>query len=473
VVTQAPKRSSIAIALAFTLSCVGLIIFVWTQFGGSIPFAPQGYRIKAVFNETGLLVPNADVRISGVNVGKVVSVQADGTHSLVTMNLEQQFAPIPTDTKAILRSKTLLGEAYLELSTGNGNGRKLPDGGTIPNSQVAKTQQLDQVLNSFTAPVQRDLQEVLIGTGNALNGRGQDLNDAFGNLGPATTELNAMIGVLNQQQGNLQSLISNSATVLTTLGDRGSQLQTLINAGNSVLTATASQNRALTGTVNALPPFLKQLRTSLTQLNTTLGIARPSLNALAPVAPLLTPALRGLTQLSGPLVTLLKSAPAVLRQAEVALPDITTFLDDLHPAVDAVLPAAQQIVPMINIISDYKQNLVTSMADLAAILQGQTSANVSPGVFPSVGVSGEAKYVRALITLGPDTLWGATTRSPAIRNNTYPSVSELARVGHGGEQAASCTGAGAGNVPCQLAPSVSWGHGLTSSYYPHVTKAAP
>lgn len=73
-VSQAPRRSAVLAALAFTLSCIGLMIFVWTQFGGTIPFAAQGYRIRALFKETGLLVPNADVRISGVNVGKVAAV---------------------------------------------------------------------------------------------------------------------------------------------------------------------------------------------------------------------------------------------------------------------------------------------------------------------------------------------------------------------------------------------------------------
>ena len=62
-VTQAPKRSAVFVALAFSLSCVGLIIFVWTQFGGSIPFAAQGYRVRAMFQETGLLVPARDERL--------------------------------------------------------------------------------------------------------------------------------------------------------------------------------------------------------------------------------------------------------------------------------------------------------------------------------------------------------------------------------------------------------------------------
>src|ERR1700728_1439410 len=174
-VTQAPKKTAVFAAIAFSLSCIGLMIFVWTQFGGSIPFAPQGYRVKALFTETGLLVPNADVRISGVNVGKVTNVQARGVDSLVTMNIDHQYAPIPTDTRAILREKTLLGEAYLELSTGNRSGPHLPDGGTIPASQVQHTEQLDQVLQSFNTQTQHNLQAVLSGTYESLNGRGEDL----------------------------------------------------------------------------------------------------------------------------------------------------------------------------------------------------------------------------------------------------------------------------------------------------------
>src|SRR5207302_1282930 len=110
---------AVAAALLFTLSCIGLIIFVWTQFGGTIPFSPQGYQFQARFKETGLLVPRADVRISGVNVGKVAAIQNQGVYSFVTIEMQRQYAPIPVDTQAILRQKTLLGEAYIALSTGS------------------------------------------------------------------------------------------------------------------------------------------------------------------------------------------------------------------------------------------------------------------------------------------------------------------------------------------------------------------
>ncbi len=67
----------------------------------------------------------------------------------VTMDIKQAYAPIPIDTRAVLRQKTLLGEAYIELSPGTGSGPKFHDGGTIPVTQIQPTQALDQVLGSF------------------------------------------------------------------------------------------------------------------------------------------------------------------------------------------------------------------------------------------------------------------------------------------------------------------------------------
>jgi virulence factor Mce-like protein len=468
-VTQAPKRSAVFAAVAFSLSCVGLIIFVWTQFGGTIPFSAQGYRIKAVFKETGLLVPNADVRVSGVTIGKVTTVQAQGVNSLVTMNIQSQYAPLPVDTRAILREKTLLGEAYVSLSTGNGAGKKFPDGGTIPTAQIQDTQQLDQVLGSFDAQTQHNLQAFLAGTGQALAGRGQDLNDAIGNLDPAVTELSAVVGVLNQQQDNLRKVISSGATVLTTLGDRRTDLQSLVTAGDQVLSATAQRNAQLSATVNALPPFLTALRTTLGTLNTTLGIAGPSLRALRPVAPLLTPALRELTDLSGPALGLLRAAPPVLTAAQRALPVIARFGRAFKPTVDALLPAAQQIVPVINLIAQYKSNLVTAMANLGADLQASAPANTP---------SGSASYLRAIAGLGRESIFGQSIREPTSRNNTYFAPGELANFS-GGLLSANCNNTGNasqvplvfGNVGCRLQPQFPYGPGIGTSYYPHVTVA--
>lgn len=482
-VTQAPKRSAVLIAVLFSLSCLGLMIFVWTQFGGSIPFEPQGYRIHATFKETGLLVPGADVRISGVNVGKVTGVDAQpgSIYSHVTMDIRREYAPVPSDTRAILRQKTLLGEAYVTLSTGTGSGRKLPDGGTIPPGQIENTVSLDQALQSFDPQTQRNLQTVLQGMFTGLAGRGQDLNNALGNLDPTLTELQAVVGVLNQQQGNLQKLINNTGVVLSTLGSRSSDLQSLIIAGDQVFAATAARHLQLTQTINLLPPFLTQLRTTLGTLNTTLGIAKPTLAVLRPVARLLPPALNDLIQLSGPAIKLLGQAPELLRLASNALPAITRFTKAFDPAVRAILPAAEEVIPVINFIGKYSDDLATSMISLAGVFQAVAPATTTTNTMGTP--AGMAHYARVLPPIGNEIVFGQPTREPTNRHNGYFSPLEQTRLATG-LTAGDCNNTGNTsflplpftNVPCVPQPAYPWGSAAPTtpnSYYPHLTPKMP
>jgi virulence factor Mce-like protein len=469
-VTQAPRRSALLAALAFALSCIGLIVFVWTQFGGSIPFSPQGYRVRAEFREAGQLVPGADVRISGVDVGRVATISSRGVDSIVTVEIFPQYAPLPAATRAILRQKTLLGEGYVELSASPRTGRTLADGAAVPASHVQATQSLDQVLGAFDKPTQRNFEALLNGTAAALAGRGQDFNSALGNLDPATTELTAVVGVLNEQQGNVRRLISTGATVLGTLGSRSAQLQALITAGDQVLASTAARNSALSATVDALPPFLGRLRSTLRVLDGTLGLARPSLDALEPVAPLLTPALHGLIRLSGPAVKLLHEAPSLIGAADRALPAIERFSRAFKPAVDALLPATRELTPMISFIALYRAELTTAMADLAASLEASSTANT---------LSGRASYLRAISMITNESAYGQTVREPTNRNNTYFAPGELVNVGRGGLQSASCanTGntaqvpSGGRNVTCRRQPGVDWGAAAAPGYFPRLTRA--
>ena len=478
-VTQAPKRTAVLAALAFTLSCVGLMIFVWTQFKGQIPLAPQGYRVQATFKETGLLVPGADVRISGVTIGRVTDVKAQGLNSNVTMDIKTQYAPIPADTRAILRQKTLLGEAYVELSTGTGTGPKLSYGGTIAASHVEGTQSLDQVLNSFDTQTQHNLQALLTGTYTALYQRGQDLNNAVGNLGPAFSSLSGVVGVLDGQRGNLRRLISNTATVLTTVGGRSADLQSLVTAGEQVLSATAGRNTQLTATVIALPPFLAQLRATLGTLDTTLRIANPTIVELIPVAPLLRPALSDLIKLSGPAIRLLHQAPALLDAANLALPAITRFTRAFRPAVDVILPAAENVIPVIEFMSRYSRELTASMANAAAIFEATAPANTTTSV---AGLpAGAAHYGRVLPPINSEMFFGQSVREPTNRHNAYIAPGGWSSWATG-LPASDCTNTNdtaqiplldaRGNVPCVA--SKGWTLNGLTRYYPHVTpKPAP
>jgi phospholipid/cholesterol/gamma-HCH transport system substrate-binding protein len=279
-----------------------------------------------------------------------------------------------------------------------------------------------------------------------------------------------MVGVLNQQQPSVRGVIANGATVLTTLGDRSAALRTLITAGEQVLSSTAARNAALTATVDALPPFLTNLRTTMLTLGGTLGYAKPSLDALRPVAPLLGQALHDLIRLSGPAVKLLHAAPGLIAAADRALPAVQRFTTAFRPAVDALLPAVRELAPTITFVAAYRQELVTAMADLAATLEASAPANTP---------SGSASYIRAISMIGNESFYGQSVREPSNRNNAYFSPGELAKVGSGGLQSASCANTGnsaqvalgGGNVPCRVQPGFNWGHGILPGYFPRLTRA--
>src|SRR3954451_23929983 len=114
---KAPKITSILLAAAFALSCFSFTLFVWKSFGGPIPFEAHGYRFHVLFgSEASQLSPNAQVRIAGVPVGKVVAVRRRGLGADALLEMDTKFAPVPRDARAILRYKTLLGETFVEMT---------------------------------------------------------------------------------------------------------------------------------------------------------------------------------------------------------------------------------------------------------------------------------------------------------------------------------------------------------------------
>ena len=70
-VKDAPSFGKIAAMVLFALTCFGLLLFLWLAFGGPVPLKPKGYRFQVAVPEANQLSAEADVRSSGVTIGKV------------------------------------------------------------------------------------------------------------------------------------------------------------------------------------------------------------------------------------------------------------------------------------------------------------------------------------------------------------------------------------------------------------------
>jgi len=226
----APNFGRIAVMVGFALSCFALVLFLWLAFGGPIPLKPKGYRVNASFAEASQLATEADVRISGVPVGKVKAIEPDAKtgRSLVTIELDAKYSPLPSDSKALLRQKTLLGETYVELTPGTEGARKLPEGGRMRQANISKTVELDEILRTFDPQTRAAFQEWMQTQAQAIDGHGRDLNDALGNLGPFAEDAAELVDVLNRHEPAVTRLVSNTGAAFEALTERDGQLRALI-----------------------------------------------------------------------------------------------------------------------------------------------------------------------------------------------------------------------------------------------------
>src|SRR3954468_1901398 len=210
---QAPSFWRIAAMVIFALSCFGILTFLWVSFGGSVPLKPKPYEVSVNFPEATTLAEQADVRISGVPVGKVQRKELNGRYTLATLRIDPAYAPLPRDVKAVLRQKTLLGETYVELTPGTRNGAKIADGGKLDPGNVADTVQLDEIFRSFDPKTRAAFRTWFEAQGRAVGNRGKDLNDALGNLVPFEQDADTLLAILREQKGDTQRLVRNTAVV--------------------------------------------------------------------------------------------------------------------------------------------------------------------------------------------------------------------------------------------------------------------
>lgn len=470
--TYPPSRRALAMLAGFALVCFLTTLFVWKQFGGAVPFAAKGYRFHVLFSQGTNLAPNNDVRISGVPVGKVVAVAPRGALTDATIQLDDAYVPLPADARAILRTKTLLGETFVALTPGTRAAPKLRDGATLPASQVAPTQQLDQVLSTFDPATRRAFQRLVAELAAATAGRASDLSGALADAQPATANVQRVLSILDAQRGQVSQLVADAGTTLRALGARGAALQSLVGAGDRVFSATAARDRALTATVQALPPFLTSLRGALADVDATARQGGPTVHALRPVAPLVRPALVELSSLSPRVRALLAALPPVIRDAGPGLAAADRLIGSVAGLAPALESAGRELVPVVEFLGLYPSEIIAQISNLGTDLQAAQ---------PQGGGAPPLHYLRVLFPITNESQFGAARRLPSNRHNPYfaPRAQDL--LGQGGLRALDCANASnpapvpvvSNGMPPPCLTQPPWSFQNATRSFPHVELGPP
>jgi virulence factor Mce-like protein len=409
----APTIGKIVTMVLFALSCFGLLLFLWLSFGGPVPFKPQGYRVKISFPFADQLAQQADVRISGVSVGKVIDKSLDphGNRTIGTLEIENQYAPLRADTRAILRIKTILGETYVELTPGTRGAPALPDGALLPRTQVVQAVQLDNIFNALDPTTRAAFQVWQQSLAQAVAGNAQGLSDAIGNLPRFAADASDITRVLDIEHQSVVRLLQNGSSVFAALSQNQAALQNLIRTGETTFATTAAQNRALEQTFRTFPTFLNETKATMTRLKSFALDTDPLLGPLQQVAAQLTPTLRSARQLAPPLQHFFTQLGPLIRVSKTGLPAVASVLDGAKPLLGQLGPFLEQLNPILGWLSLHQQLVSDFISNGAYALSGITT---------SFAGNGTGHYLRQFQPTGLETLGLFPVRTPTNRGNTYP-----------------------------------------------------
>lgn len=188
--------------------------------------------ITAFFPTATAIYPGDDVRVSGVKVGTISSIEPQGTQTKMTMRVDRSV-PVPADASAVIVAQNLVAARYVQLTPAyRTEGPKMADGAVIPTDRTAVPVEWDEVkrqlerLATDLAPT-GDTSTSSVGrfidsAANALDGNGDKLRATL-------AELSGAGRILAEGSGNFVGIIKNLQIFVTALRDSNQQIVSFNN----------------------------------------------------------------------------------------------------------------------------------------------------------------------------------------------------------------------------------------------------
>src|SRR4051794_23559066 len=391
------------------------MLYLWNAFGGGVPLKAKGYQVTVALPEADLLAQQADVRISGVSVGRVVRTgrdAGDANRKDAVLEIDARYAPLRRDVRATIRRKSLAGEEYLELTPGGPSAPAVADGGRLAAANVAPSVEIDEVLRTFDAPTREAFAAWVQSQGQALGDRGADLNAALGQLPGFEQGLTQVLATLHRQQGAVRAAVANTGVVFDALSARRAALRGAITNGSHASAALAESADGLAGTFRALPTFeaesprpphrARRFRRNADPVITQLRPGMRAFSAAAQELPATAPELAGLAH----------GVDGLSAAARRGLPASRRLLDRARPFVAQFAPFLDELEPALAYIGPRAETLNTLVANVTAATQATAAGYGSAGA----GIH----YARVGMNLGPGSLAQYPQRQSWTRTNPYP-----------------------------------------------------
>lgn len=262
------KRTKVQLLIFVVITLLG-VTFVGARYArlDRLIF-DDSYRVAAHFADSGGIFSGAEVSYRGVTVGQVGELVLTDEGVDVMLDIDDDSAPIPAETKAVVANRSAVGEQYVDLQPRVDDGPYLEDGSEI---ETAMTQtpippmqwlgSLDRLANSVD---KRDLVTVVGEMGKAFKGTGES-------LGQIIDTSNSFIETANANFDVTTALLEDGNTVLTTQLDQASAIQSFARDLSLFSDTLVKSDADLRRVINNGSATADQLRTFLERNEVNLG----------------------------------------------------------------------------------------------------------------------------------------------------------------------------------------------------------
>jgi phospholipid/cholesterol/gamma-HCH transport system substrate-binding protein len=347
-----------AILVVFTAISAFVFLYFWTSVGGYVPLVTQkAYEVSFDVDRVDNLVPQSDVTLAGIRVGKVQSVDPtpDGRAKVAMSITDSSALPLHQGANGRINAKTLVEETYVSLN--DGTGAPIPDGGTLANDAVAPAVTIDDVVRTLPQPDRVALQSTLQSLGAATTNSQAGVAGALQGLGDLSRGGGSALDALAAQSQSLQQLADNTTKVLAALDTRQGQIAELVGDADAVTQATAGSADDIQNIMRKLPGVLDTAQKASGDLSRLGAGLQPVAANLDRAAPSLNTALEQLPETTADLRSLLPALNKTLDEAPATLDRVPVVSDDLTQLLPDANKALAQLNPILGYMSPYGGDL--------------------------------------------------------------------------------------------------------------------
>jgi phospholipid/cholesterol/gamma-HCH transport system substrate-binding protein len=280
---------------------LGIAVVAIAVLGVGAKSGDGAYRVRAIFDSASFIVPGEDVKVAGVKVGAVDSLDVTPQHkAVIVLRIDDPaFRDFKQDASCTIRLQSLIGEKFVaceptqprdantepapplhKLTGGPGKGQYY-----LPVTNTSSPVDVDLLGDIMRVPERQRFSIILNELGVGLAGNGEELRAVIRRADPGLQQFDRVLAILASQNKVLANLATESDAALAPLARNASRISDFINTSGQTAQATAERGDAFEQNFAKLPAFLAQLTPTSKRLGEFAAAGEPVFANLRQAAP--------------------------------------------------------------------------------------------------------------------------------------------------------------------------------------------